>query len=268
MVIRLILALLCLAGLGAADTAYRLFPGDLIRIDVFGHADLQVDARVPAGGEITYPLIGSLAAVAGRSPEALAAEITRRLADGYIREPSVTVQVREYGARAAWVIGAVKTPGSVRLDPLQPSSALQAIGACGGFDEDADRGSAVVVRPDPERGGSTSLPLPAPGAAEPDLRLQHGDVVVVPRADRVFVLGQVQAPRAIPLPAHERLTVSKAISLAGGFGRFARESHVQLVRARQQPVVIDVRAVLDGRSGAADPELQAGDTVFIPESRF
>jgi polysaccharide biosynthesis/export protein len=269
MVIHLLACLLLFTGIGASEAAYRLFPGDLIRIEVFGHSDLLVDARVPAGGEITYPLIGTLADVAGRSPESLATEITTRLADGFIRSPSVTVQVREYGPRSAWVIGAVKLPGAVKLDPLQSSTALQAIGACGGFDEDADRGNAVVVRSDPATNGSSvSLPLPAQNAPIPDLPLAHGDVIVVPRADRVFVLGQVQAPRAIPLPAHERLTVSKAISLAGGFGRFARESHVQLVRAQQQPVIIDVRAVLNGSDGVVDPELRAGDTVFVPESRF
>jgi protein involved in polysaccharide export with SLBB domain len=70
----------------------------------------------------------------------------------------------------------------------------------------------------------------------------------------------------VPVPADEHLTVSKAISLAGGFGRFARETSVQLVRRGEQPVVVDVQAVLAGR--AEDPVLRAGDTVFVPESRF
>jgi polysaccharide export outer membrane protein len=262
--------LCCLSWLAAAEPAgYRLFPGDLIRVEVYGHADLQVDARIPAGGEITFPLIGNLAAVAGRTPEALAAEITTRLADGYIRTPSVTVQVREYGPRTAWVVGAVKTPGPVKMDPLRPSTALQAIGAAGGFDEDADRTSAQVMRDDPAKPGAKSaLPVPAIDAPQQDVELQHGDVVVVPRADRIFVLGQVQYPRAVPIPAREVLTISKAISLAGGFGRYAKETKVQLVRKGAQPQVIDVRAALDGVAGASDPELKAGDTVFVPESRF
>jgi len=255
--------------LAGADASYRLFPGDLIRIEVFGHSDLVVEARVPAGGEITFPLIGTLSGVAGRSPENLSADITARLADGYIRDPSVTVQVREYGARTAWVIGAVKTPGPVKLDPLRPSSALQAIGAAGGFDDDADRPSAQVVRDDSGVvGGKIALPIPSIDAAQQDVTLAHGDLIVVPRADRIFVLGQVQYPRAVPLPSRERLTVSKAISIAGGFGRFAKESAVQLVRRGSQPVVVDIHAVLAGNDGAIDPELQAGDTVFVPESRF
>jgi polysaccharide export outer membrane protein len=270
MVRRLLLCALCCAGLSAGEVAaYQLFPGDLIRIAVFGHADLEVDARVPAGGEITYPLIGALVNVAGRSPEALAGEITTRLADGYIRNPSVTVQVREYGPRTVWVVGAVKAAGPVKLDPLRPSTALQAVGAAGGFDEDADRSGALVMRDDPAKPGAKSaLPVPVADAPQQDVELRHGDVVVVPRADRIFVLGQVQYPRAVPIPAREVLTVSKAISLAGGFGRFAKETKVQLVRRGAQPVIVDVRAVLDGEQGVEDPPLKAGDTVFVPESRF
>jgi polysaccharide export outer membrane protein len=269
MVIRSALLLLLALAAVAGESAYRLFPGDLIRIEVFGHTDLLVDARVPAGGEITFPLIGALTGVAGRSPEALAGEVTTRLADGYIRNPSVTVQVREYGPRTAWIVGAVRTPGPVKLDPLRPSTAAQAIGAAGGFDDDADRTSAVVVRDDPAAAGQkTAIPIPAGDVPQNDVELSHGDLVVVPRSDRIFVLGQVQYPRAVPIPARETLTVSKAVSLAGGFGRYARENRVQLVRRGAAPVVVDVRAVLDGTSGAADPELKAGDTVFVPESRF
>lgn len=253
----------------AAASGYVLFPGDEIHISVFGHDDLKVDARVPPSGEVTFPLIGAVANIAGRTPEQVAGEITTRLADGYIRNPSVQVQVIEYGPRNVSVIGAVKTPGQVKLDPLRPTSALQAIGVAGGFDEDADRGGSQVVRDDPAKPGSkVTIPLPATPAPDTDVTLTHGDVIVVPRADRIYVLGQVQYPRPVPIPSHELVTVSKAISFAGGFGRFAKDSKVQLIRRGAQPQVVDVRAVLDGSPGAKDPEVRAGDTVFVPESRF
>lgn len=265
----LLIGLLAAAEVPPPPQGYRIFPGDLIAIAVFGHADLQVEARVPVGGELSFPLIGSLAGVVGRTPEALAQEITTRLADGYVRNPSVQVQVREYGARTAWVVGAVRSPGVIRLDPLLPASALQAIGAAGGFEDDADRSAVQVVSDDPAKpGAKRSLPLPPGEAGGAEVPLRHGDVIVVPRADRIFVLGQVANPRAVPVPARETLTVSKAISLAGGFARFAKESRVQVVRAGAQPVTVDVRAVLDGDKEAADPPLKAGDTVFVPESRF
>jgi len=265
--VRLLLILAFAITASAADSGYRLFPGDRIAIEVFGHPDLQVSALVPAAGDIPFPLIGAIAGAAGRTPEDIAAEVTRRLADGYVRNPSVQVQLREYAARIVSVIGAVKNPGAAKLDPLRPSSALQAIGAAGGFEEDADRLAATVVRDDPDHPGrKLALPLPRTEAPEQDIALQHGDVIVVPRADRIYVLGQVNYPRAVAMPAHEALTVSKAVSLAGGFGRYAKETAVQVVRRGEQPAAVDVQAVLAGK--ATDPELRAGDTVFVPESRF
>ena len=92
-------------------------------------------------------------------------------------------------------------------------------------------------------------------------------MVVVPRLDRVYIVGQVQRPGAISMPAEGELTTSKAITLAGGFGKFAREREVQLLRPDQPPRTIDVRSVLEGNRDA-DAELLPGDTLFVPESRF
>lgn len=256
--------LLLLVGLvlaSAADEGYRLFPGDLLRVSVFDNPDLSVDLRVTAEGPAPYPLVGPLAPLAGRTAEAVRSELTVKLADGYLRNPVVTATVAEFAPRTAWIIGAVRKPGAVRLDPLRITTALQAIGEAGGFDDDANRGGAQVVR------AETALPIAAVGQAA-DIPLTHGDVIVVPRTDRIYVLGQVQRPGALALPANERLTVSKAVSLAGGFDRFAQERRVQLVRPGQAVLSVDVRALLDGRDGVSDPELRPGDTVFVPESRF
>jgi len=265
---RLLILLALGLTLAAGEPGYQLFPGDLIRIEVYGHPDLLTEAHVPTSGELAFPLIGQLAGVNGRSPESLAAEIRTRLADGLIRDPSVQVQVREYGLRQIAVIGAVRNAGPVKLDPLRETSALQAIGAAGGFDEDADRAGAQVLRDDPTRpGGKLAITLPAGDLPETDVVLHNGDLVVVPRANRIFVLGQVQNARAVPMPNNEALTVSKAISLAGGFSRFAKEDKVQLLRRGVPPQSIDVKALLAG-DGGSDPVLRAGDTIFVPESRF
>ncbi len=255
----------------AAETqvGYRLVAGDLLRVTVLGEAELSVDLRVPAGGQVTYPLIGRLAVLAGRSSEAVRSEIHDRLADGYLRQPDVNVMVVEFAARSVWVVGAVTKPGTVRLDPQRPATAAQALGEAGGMTEDADRANARILRDDPDRpGGKRSLPLPLAVLPDDDVVLVHGDVLVVPRRDRIFVLGQVLRPGAVPLPAREVLTVSRAVALVGGFDRFAREGKVHLLRAGQDPVVLDVRAVLEGDKDAADPPLAAGDTIFVPESRF
>ena len=256
----------------AALAGYRLYPGDMIVIHVFDQPDLSFSLRVPPTGTITFPLIGSVDGLIGRSVEETAAEIAKRLADGFIRNPQVNISVGEFGQRTVTVMGAVTRPGEQTLDPLATTSAMQAIGKAGGFLDSANRTAAQLVRVDPERPGQhLFLALPAsdsPSALATDIPLRPGDMIVVPSLDRVYVIGMVQRPGAVPLPATEPLTVSKAISLTGGFDKFARQSDVQVIRAGKRVDVVDLRAVLTGAKGAKDPRLEPGDTVYVPESRL
>lgn len=251
---------------------YRLYPGDLLVVHVFDQPDLSYSIRVPPTGSITFPLIGSVDGLIGRTVEEMAAEIAKRLGDGFIRNPQVTISLGEFGQRSMTVIGAVTKPGEQILDPLAPTSAMQAIGKAGGFLETANRPAAQLVRRDPAQPGQhVFLPLPAsdsPAARATDITLQPGDMIVVPSLDRVYVIGMVQKPGAVPLPATEPLTVSKAISLTGGFDKFARQSDVQVIRAGKRVEVVDMRAVLTGGKDARDPRLEPGDTIYVPESRL
>lgn len=256
----------------AAPVGYRLYPGDLLVVHVFDQPDLSFSLRVPPTGSITFPLIGSVEGLIGRTVESMAADIAARLGDGFIRNPQVTISIGEFGQRSMTVMGAVTKPGEQVLDPLAPTTAMQAIGKAGGFLDSANRSAAQLVRADPERPGQhLFLALPAsdsPAALANDLALRPGDMIVVPSLDRVYVIGLVQKPGAVPLPATEPLTVSKAISLTGGFDKFARQSDVQVIRAGKRVEVVDMRAVLTGGRGAKDPRLEPGDTIYVPESRL
>ena len=251
-----------------ADQAYRLFPGDLLAFRVFDHEDLDLDLRVPASGTTTMPLIGDIGDLAGRTLVEVQRDIRQRLAKDYLVDPVVTLMVLEYGPRQAVVMGAVEESAAIPLNPLLPTTAIQAVGQAGGFAEDADRVSAVVLRAQSD-GSMLSLSVPASDEAVEmgkDQVLQHGDLVIVPKLDRIFVIGQVSQPGAVILPNQETLTVSKAISLRGGFARFASQGGVILIRDGKN-IRVDVKAVLSG-DGTKDPELQPGDTVYIPTSRF
>lgn len=253
-----------------ADLTSRLVPGDLIKIEVFDNADLTVSTRVPGSGTVTFPLIGELPPLAGITAEALSRDIARRLEDGYLRKAQVTVAVLEYGKRQAYVLGSVRKPGAVDIAPGRSLSALQAISDSAGFTEDASTQATQLLREvGPEQPRIvTSLGFTGDGHdAERDVILIAGDVVVVPRADRVYVIGTVAHPGSIPIPNNEPVTVSKAISLAGGFDRFAKQAQVQLLRNGTAAVTIDVSQILSGES-SNDPLLKPGDTVFVPESRF
>lgn len=241
-------------------TAARLLPGDLVRIEVFDNPDLQQTIRIPAAGTAPFPLIGAIDHLAGRDTSEVADELRRRLEDGYLRRAEVTVTVLEFAPRTAYVMGSVGRAGPVTLTSSGSTTALQAVGEAGGFTEDADLHRIQVLHAD----GSPAII--GDGAAH--VVLVPGDVVNVARYDRVYVLGRVAKPGPINLPTNEPITVSKAISLAGGFERFAKDGSVQLLRADGTPQIVDVRAVLDGKRDILDPVLKPGETVFVPQSRF
>ena len=90
----------------------------------------------------------------------------------------------------------------------------------------------------------------------------------MPRLESVFILGQVTRPGAVDLPSLQSLTVSKGISIAGGFDKYAKTSKVYLIRTNEKVRVIDVGAILEGDTRTEDPILQPGDTVYVPESRL
>jgi polysaccharide export outer membrane protein len=268
--IRMFLLLWCATLISAAESNQTsLFPGDLVKIEVFDNPELSVTTRIPGTGSIVFPLIGELPALAGITPEQLSETIRRGLEDGYLRRAQVTVAVLDYGQRQAYVMGSVGRPGAVTLPPGQITSALQAIGGTGGFLEEASRGATMLLR-EANANERVAVPLPftgGPADAAFDRPLQPGDVVLVPRADRIYVLGKVGKPGAIDIPGSEPLSVSKAISLAGGFERFAKKGQVQVLRTGAQPLSVDVGSILDGGT-ENDPQLKPGDTVFVPEARF
>ena len=268
-----ILVMLTTLAASAAETgapaSYQLFPGDLVDVRVFAQPDLSTPIRVPRSGGVDFPLIGSLDPVVGRTVQELTAEIARRLKDGYLKEPTVSATVTQFGPRQVYVMGAVMRPTDLEINPLGTLSAMQAIGQAGGFSPDANRTGAHVLRDDGDEGARQVLPLAlGADATAGDPPLRPGDVVVVPRLDRVYVLGQVARPGPFPLPEQGDLTVSKAITTAGGFERFAKQSKVQVMRAGKRLAVVDVRKVLAGEDADKDIVLMPGDTVFVPESRF
>ena len=101
-------------GLLVYDTSYKLDAGDKLRVVVYGQEGLTNTYAIDAGGSITMPLIGAVPA-RGRTPAGLAAEITAKLRHGYIREPSVAVEIESY--RPFFILGEVAAPGQYPYVP-------------------------------------------------------------------------------------------------------------------------------------------------------
>ncbi len=136
------------------DAGYRLDAGDKLRVVVYGQEGLTNTYTIDASGSITMPLIG-LVPARGRSPAALAAEVTAKLRNGYIREPSVAVEIESY--RPFFILGEVQAPGQY---PYVPNMTVEsAIAIAGGFSPRARRDLVTVTHTDASGVGRFVVPL-------------------------------------------------------------------------------------------------------------
>ena len=162
----------------AAPNDYRIGPGDLLKVEVFGAPDLNRSVRVNASGQISLPLIGAIK-TGGLTAEQLAADIAARLAKDYLQNPQVTIFIEEFTSQRVTVTGAVKTPN---VFPLKgKTTLLQVVSQAGGPTSVAGLGSVKVLRQEP--GGARKVleyDLAAIRAGEaPDPDILGEDVVQV-----------------------------------------------------------------------------------------
>jgi polysaccharide biosynthesis/export protein len=150
----------------AYDTPYRLDAGDKLRVVVYGQEGLTNTYAIDAGGSITMPLIGAVPA-RGRTPAGLATEISARLRNGYIREPSVAVEVETY--RPFFILGEVAAPGQY---PYVPNMSVEsAVAIAGGFSPRAKRDLVTLTHTDNSGSSRAIVPLGTP--------INPGDTILV-----------------------------------------------------------------------------------------
>jgi len=150
----------------AYDTAYHLDAGDKLRVVIYGQEGLTNTYAIDASGMITMPLIGRVPA-RGRTPAGLAGEIAAKLRNGYIREPSVAVEVETY--RPFFILGEVAAPGQY---PYVPNMTVEsAVAIAGGFSPRARRDTVTVTHTDGTGAARFVVPL--------GTRIGPGDTVQV-----------------------------------------------------------------------------------------
>jgi polysaccharide export outer membrane protein len=168
-----LLAMGCAPGHGlpdlppAAPGAYRLGPGDVVRLITFGEDSLTGEFRVSDSGMIALPLIGGIRA-SGLSPDVLATRVGDALVKAdLLRAPSVSAEVIAY--RPIFVLGEVSKPGQY---PYQPGmTVVTAAAVAGGFTYRAIESYASVVR--------TQDGVAIEGKATRQSFVQPGDVITV-----------------------------------------------------------------------------------------
>jgi len=148
------------------DASYRLDAGDRLRVVVYGQEGLTNTYGIDAGGSITMPLIGAVPA-RGRTTAELATAISAKLRNGFIREPSVAVEIEAY--RPFFILGEVSAPGQY---PYVPNMTVEsAVAIAGGFSPRAQRDSVTLTHSD--QAGATRIVVPLGTAVGP------GDTVYV-----------------------------------------------------------------------------------------
>lgn len=253
----------------AAQPVYHVGQGDVLRVVVWSQPELSGSFTVDAGGGISMPLIGAIKA-AGRTVDEIEGDIRTKYADGYVKNPQVAIDVAEFKSQRVFVVGEVKTPGVV---PLSGSLTLvEALTRVGSLTESAG-GDLVVIRP--AEGKAVDGPvLPNDQGAKEIMRLdvkllqskgptsnvalQDGDTIVVPRADLVYVIGQINAPGAY---SYERdMSIQQLISRANGVTSAGTTKRLKVLR------IVDGKRT-EVKVNAGD-KLQPGDTVVVSTRWF
>jgi polysaccharide biosynthesis/export protein len=262
----LTLALASPAWAGQAD--YMVGAQDVLTISVYDQADMSGRFKVEADGTFTFPLIGRVTA-SGQTLRAIEAELKKRLSDGYLRNPQVTVAVETYQSQRIFVMGEVRSPGSYSL--TGDMTLIEALSRAGSTTAQASD-EVLIVRP--KAGAAAGGPVMPnqsdaeiirvnvrelqAGSLSQNVMLKDGDTLVVPKAQAVYVFGQVRAPGAYP--AEKGTTILQALSLAGGVTDRGSTSRLVIVRS------------VDGKKKEIKAKLtdtvEPGDTLIVKERFF
>lgn len=247
-----------IADSGTGD--YTIGPGDLLDVDVYGSEDLKGQVRVNSMGVATYPLLGEVK-LEGLTTQEAENKLQELLGAKYIKDPHVTVFIREYNSRRVGVIGAVKNPGNYEL--LNRGRLLDALALAGGLADNA--GEVVYVT----RGGSDQqvtinlYELLTMGNNDLNVPVQMGDTIVVPEAGVFYVNGAVRRPGDFVLTPG--ITFSQAIQVAGGVKSGAQ--NIRLVRFQNgatSVTPVDLKAIENGAE--ADIRLQDRDVIIVGQN--
>jgi polysaccharide biosynthesis/export protein len=247
-----------------AQADYAVGPQDVLVITVFGEAELSGKYTVEQDGTFTFPQIGRVKA-GGLSLRALEAELKKQLADGYLRNPQVAVSIETYRSQRILILGEVRSPGEYQLSGEM--TLMAALARAGSTTPTAGHEALIVRAPrrtqkagedvEPEILRVDLAELQA-GNMGLNIQLVDGDTVNVPKAQSVFVSGQVKSSGAYGV--EPGMNVLQVLSLAGGLTDRGSDGRIKILR------------MVDGKQKEIKAKLtdivQPGDTIIVPERFF
>ncbi len=236
----------------------------------------EIDLR----GYVDVPLVGHVKA-AGLTPEQLEATITQQLSS-YVRNPHVTVTVAEFKSRPVSIVGEVMDPGVYHLNGQD--TLIQVLSQAKGLSDNA--GNTINLTREKDQG---PIPLPQctedksgqfytatvdtkrlfqardPGA---NIKIKPNDVISVPKADLVYVVGAVNKAGGFVLSQTESMSVLQALSMAEGLDRTAASGRARIIHRDENnqriETAVNLPKIFSGQ--APDVPLYPNDILFVPNS--
>ncbi len=265
------------------STDYVLGPGDEILLHVVDMDEIpDKPIRIDPSGFIDLPLAGRVEA-SGLTVEQLKVALAAKL-ERYISTPHISINLTDDQSRPVSVIGAVNSPGVHQLQG--PKRLIEVISLAGGVRQDA--GSRVILTREMKWG---TLPLPgvqvdqttefstatlsldgllaAKNPAENILILPN-DVISIPKADLIYVVGDVKKSGGFQLSSHSSISVLQAISLSEGTGPSAKPKEAKIMRptdkdaTKMDEIPVDLTKIMAGK--APNVAMYANDVLFVPNS--
>ena len=290
----------------AVNGESNIGPDDLLNISVFEAPEMNCAVRVAASGEISLPMLGVVHA-GGLTPRELEAVLQGLLRRSYIKDPHVGVFVQELQSQPVSVVGAVKIPGVFQIRGSK--TVIEVLSLAQGLTDDAGdavlimRGAGIAAptgmnapnsaasRPITARSGevfpsgnAARITPPETKDAILEINLKEllesadsalnvsvfpGDIVKVPRAGIVYVVGEVTKPGGFVLQNNERISVLQALALAQGPTHTSAIGSARIIRTdpatgKRTEIPTNLGKIFSGK--APDPFLQPKDVVFVPNS--
>jgi len=266
-------------------SSYRLGVSDVLNISVLGLEEIKEHkVQVDTSGIIDLLLVGRLH-VSGLTIEELRDRLTERLRH-YMTDPQVSVSLAEYKSQPVSVIGAVNKPG---LHQLEGSKTLiEVLSLAGGLR--AEAGYSIKITRQIEEEGRIPLATAHDDATgrfsiaevslsgvmearnpEQNILIRRNDVISIPVAEMVYVIGGVRRAGGFTLGDRETISVLQAVSLANGLTEDAGAKGARILRASadspiRKELPVDLKSILDGKE--PDFFMQSDDILFIPNSKM
>lgn len=273
-----------------ASADFPIGPADLLSITVFGVADFSREFRVSNAGTIRMPFVGEIK-VAGLMPAQAEAKVAELLQPDYVKDPQVSILVKEPRSRMYSILGALMKPGQYQM--VEPVTLVNAIAEAGGLNYAKAGSKAFIQRMADVEGARQAVAPLVPASNQTrttassqievsldkffrgeqtsiDIPIIPGDVIVVPEREGsvYFVIGDVTKPGPFEYPKDQPIKLTRALAIAGGPTKTSKMNASALIRQGSNGPVTRLHLNLDNVLKGKEPDIDLlpNDLLYIPGS--